>query len=492
MGQNISKKLILLTEEAFFDYVLPRIREKYPESLNKFFVNITSSVAYGVADKHSDIDVFILFKDHKDYLKYNKKFESVIHQIKFPEKFEGMCDKGLRFEFESLQKSDVLNLYNVQSYENWMKQTEWLLCWLVNSITIYDPSDQITSFKNKIGFFKRNILKSKVNLSFILLLKYQKMLAQSGSLDDDYLSDFYFFKSCKRLMDLVYWSDKKYAPHPKWQYFILRFIKPRGKQLYKDLQSILYKRSSQRLKLIEKWTDLLARLWHKSNLLDEDLYNFYINEYNPHLTMQSPLLPVFFKDYKSLFRDKQKLFSLIKSAGIPDNFFLNDETNISLKGNYDYDTIMRLQDKYINIDGDKIAGKIQNKRINYLHFIIWRKIRVIQGALKRENHFNQQWYANQVIEHIIEMAFRLKNQRLPPESLQFSSFKLSNYFPEIYTLLKNNYNFDISRRVEIFWKCFFILQDYIKKNKILSEFQINNPLIIQFDIEYWKYENLRL
>ena len=493
MSRNISKQLISLTKEAFFDYVLPKIEGEYPESVNKFFVNITSSVAYGVADKHSDIDVFVLFKSHEDYLHFHEKFDELIKSIKFPEKFEGMCDKGMRFEFESLKKSDVLELYTSQSYGNWMNQTEWLLCWLINSVTIYDPSDYITSFKKKMRFFPKKVLKSKVNLSFVSLIKYQKQLAQANLLKQPYLSDFYFFKACKCLMDLLYWSDKKYVPHPKWQCFILQFIGKLGKDLYADLNSALHKENSEKLKLINKWTDLLSTFWYNSKVLYRALYIYYTKDYNVNKIKNfKHSEPVFFENYSAPFINKSKLTSLIDSTSIPDNFFLSGETNILLRDNYDYDSIMRFQDKYAEIDVNKISPETENKRINYLHFIIWRKIRVIQGALKRDNQFNQYWYSNQVVEHLIEMIFRLKKKKLPYESIQFSSLKSSNFFPEIYELLIKSYDADIPKRVELFWKCFFILQDYIKKNEILSKFQIENPLIVQFDIEYWKYENLRL
>ena len=155
---------------------------------------------------------------------------------------------------------------------------------------------------------------------------------------------------------------------------------------------------------------------------------------------------------------------------------------------------MRIQSKYFDLRlyHNKIEKKILRKIISYLNFIIWRKIRVIEKAIQRKNLLNQEWYSNQVIEHLIEIMLRLKGYNLPNELIQIHAIKKSNFLEKEVNLLIKSLKLPIKERVDIYWRIFHTVQNYLKKKKILSSYNLNNPLITQFDIEYWKYENLRL
>jgi len=500
---NRSAKLIDAADEAFFHFVLPLLKKKYPESLKKFFVNITSSVAYGVADEHSDIDIFILFRNHRDYLKYHKKFDSLIKSIKFPEKFNSLCDKGIRFELESLKKSDISSLFEKQTTYNWLRQTEWLLCWLVNSITIYDPNEWMKDFRQKAGFFPKKILKLKVKSAFVQLLNYIRKFKNSINEDQHkYLKEMYFFKCIKKLMDIIYWINNAYTPHPKWQFYILKYLGNNAKEFHKEINSSLMQNYSFKLNIIKKWVVKIGKVLVENKLLDKNIYiiseNIAKSNVSPRIKKSRNALHyngrIYFKNYLLNEEDLNIIKTILNYKKTDIDFFLPEETGIEYLGKSDYDSLMRVQSKCFNfkLKPLKVDQKVFKKIISYLNFILWRKIRVIESSVKRKNLFNQMWYSNQVVEHFIEIILKLKKIDLPNESIQLDIVKKLDFFKDDIKLLMRSFNVTIEKRINLYWAIFHNIQKYIKRKMILTEFNLNNPLIIQFDIEYWKYENARL
>ncbi len=506
---RISIKLTHIIHEVFFYFVLPLIKKECPESLKKFSVNITSSVAYGTADRYSDIDAFILFKDHRDYLRYYKKFNELIKSIKLPKKFNSVCDKGLRFELESLEGSDISDLFKKQTTYNWFKQTEWLLYWLVNSITIYDPNHWMKNFKKRMTFFPDDILKLKIEFTFVILLNYiRKFYISIDENMHDYIKDKYFYKCIKRLMDIICWINKIYTPHPKWQFRLLKNLDNNSRKFYSEVNTAMSRDYLFKLKAIRKWQRKLRKLLIKKSLLNEIISNIKspaqknilesrlvrytnLNNNRNYLYYNKKF---YFKNYLLNKNDLNIIEAILNCKNINVDFYLAEETGIHYLDRKDYNSLMRIQSKYFDLRlyHNKIEKKILRKIISYLNFIIWRKIRVIEKAIQRKNLLNQEWYSNQVIEHLIEIMLRLKGYNLPNELIQIHAIKKSNFLEKEVNLLIKSLKLPIKERVDIYWRIFHTVQNYLKKKKILSSYNLNNPLITQFDIEYWKYENLRL
>ena len=59
--ETTSDKILKIARDVFYNDIYPAIINKFPELKQKFLVNITSSVAYGTADKFSDLDMFLIF-----------------------------------------------------------------------------------------------------------------------------------------------------------------------------------------------------------------------------------------------------------------------------------------------------------------------------------------------------------------------------------------------------------------------------------------------
>jgi len=490
----ISQKLIRFTERAFFEYVLPRIEEKYPATIGKFFVILTSSVAYGIADKYSDLDIFVIFPEHKDYLKYHKKMQSLADSIEYPANYYDICDKGIRFEFESFFKSDILNIVKNQSDKNWLNQTEWLLCWFINSVAIYDPIEVFANIKKKLLFFPKKIVEIKANNGLISVLKYRQILSLTK---DKYVFDVYYFKSLKKIMDLIFWSGGLYVPHPKWSFYLSKQVSSLGRRFHQRASLMVNDSEKNKILFIEKWINIIVNKYGDELCVDERLMEYIINEYKHEIEKKYLVNNNFyFENYLDPIKKIDLIFAYLGKKILDKQYYLIEETGLNYKGKINYDKLLRRQDKYLlNHSGNYFPinnSGIYKKVILYLVFIIWRKIRVATKAPLRKNFLNQRWYNLQVFEHFIELLARLEKRAFVHENKQLEFLRSDRKFKKVADLLLKSLELSQEEKIKIYWECYDDLTKYILENNILTEFQVRNPLIIQFDIEYWKYENVRL
>jgi hypothetical protein len=489
----ISQQLTKFTKEAFFEYVLPKIEKRYPAAIGKFFVILTSSVAYGIADKYSDLDIFVIFPEHSDYLRYHKKLQKLVELIDYPASYYDICDKGIRFEFESFFKSDIQNIVKKQSDENWLNQTEWLLCWFTNSVIIYDPIKVFANIKRKLLFFPKKIVKIKTNNNVISLLKYSEVLF---SIRDSYVFDVYYFKSLKKVMDLIFWSNELYVPHPKWSFYLSRYVGSLGRQFHEDASAMLNSDEKNKALFVEKWVNIVINKCGNKLCIDKRFKKYTATKYEYDIKKEYLIKDdIYFKNYLDPIKKIELLFSYLDKSAPNKKYYLVEETGLNYNGRMNYDRLLRIQDKYLAHYKNKylaINDDLYKKVVLYLVFVIWRKIRVAAKAPLRKNFFNQCWYNLQVFEHFVELLARLEKRAFVHEDSQIDFLKSDIKFKKVAGLLLKSLELSQDKKVEIYWECYNDLKKYILKNRILTEFEVESPLIIQFDIEYWKYENIRL
>lgn len=149
-----ARQLQEVATAAFFDQVLPVLRAELPEIASDVVVLITSSVAYGVADELSDLDVFIVFRREADYRRYATRLARLIEDLQLDETYPDICDKGVRFELESLSRSDVSRvLGHPENLRHWINQGDWLMRWFGSAVPIYDPTGIRARFDRRCRFY---------------------------------------------------------------------------------------------------------------------------------------------------------------------------------------------------------------------------------------------------------------------------------------------------------------------------------------------------
>ncbi|MBH8599053.1 MULTISPECIES: hypothetical protein [unclassified Thermoactinomyces] len=510
MESSLSLKLQKIATQAFYDYVLPMIRRDFPQIEKRFLVNITSSVAYGVADQYSDLDMFIIFEHHRDYEKFAEPLEQAINQIKFPQEFYSVCDKGIRFELESLRRSDISKIFHCSDNDvAWMYQTDWLIHWFLNAITIYDPAKLAERFKQRCFFYPKHILESKIYFSILSMWTDYYLLKKKNHVFS-YYSLRLLFRILSRTLDIYYWRNGSYTPHPKWKYRLATLLKKQYRHnpilWYIDqvLEAILKRDFVNCLNKIEWLIEYLENeIDSRSNnqgisVLEKGLVKIESDQRVIYLIEDTVINKKRFKELKSLiFAGKRLLYP----------------TEIGYfhfkRPGYNYDIAMRISDRFrylMNKQNHQIPhymidenNNIQRKRFRYYNFIVWRKIRVVEKALKRNDKFLYIWYSIQVIDYLLEIAFRLVNDFMPMEEISGESilhlYSRTNSY--LWDIVSENEFANIvlnepGKFIQLCWETFRHFQSIFLQKGFITQKEAEWPLDTQFEIEYWKYENLFL
>lgn len=514
--QESKKSESLKLEEAanlyFSEFVKPEIEKISPDIFNYAGVQITSSVAYGFADQFSDLDMFLIFKEHKQYLKYRQLVEDAVNNIVLPDGLRFICDKGMRLEIESLKKSGLLDLVNdIEDINSWLRQEEWLLFWFNNAIILEDKTGWISNLKSCLNFYPNSVKDFKYYNALDDLYAYYLRLKNYVNKKDTwsyFLYSKYFFRCAYLLMKLVYWRNQSFIPHGKWIYKGVSLVSKEGQELSNDLIDILTNKKS--VHCLEYWINKLKAQdkEFKKNL--NQLYGSTI--YDTKSNMAWIVIP---KESEINNFSKNRWRNLL---GIPSDcpislsfdhgFYLGDQDIECAYSKY-MEVDARLIELCIKrknelriLNGKEIKmfypqKEVYNKKLKYLLFIIWRKIRVIKGAYNRGNLFNMNWYSTQVFEHIIELSLALNHKLLPsPELLKSSVEKLMVAGKVIDKLIESGPLFwdsiseeDVERDLMIYWEAYYSLGEELINEGVIDKGTVEWPLPMQFDLEYWKYEN---
>lgn len=228
-----ARQLQEVATAAFFDQVLPAVHAELPQVASKITVLITSSVAYGVADELSDLDVFIVFHREADYRQHAVRLARLIEELRLDDRYPDVCDKGVRFELESLSRSDVRSVFShPESPRHWMRQTDWLMHWFGSALPIYDPAGIRMRFDRRCSFYPPQVASwrtaSGAFRSWRHALTASRALSEAGL---SFLVVRQLWRSMTTALDLAYLRGHSYGPHPKWRAQLARRLLGAGGDL---------------------------------------------------------------------------------------------------------------------------------------------------------------------------------------------------------------------------------------------------------------------
>lgn len=490
--ETLSSKLTDIARDAFMNIVLPVFQARYPGIENRFCVIVSSSVAFGLADKLSDLDMFLIFYEHDDYLRYSTKLERVLsEQISFPDAYQGACDKGVRVEIESFHRSDIENLMNTPDHvETNIKQTDWLLHWLINSITLYDPRGILSIFKSRKAFYPSDVVAYKQRLHALRSFKnfsYLNTQLHQGP------SHFYayeaFVKAVNGLMDYHLLGAGVLPPHHKW--------KP-----------VIFETSLAGTAIGTLLPAAIEAYWRGQPYLEKLSACFEsvegVNRGSMSTSFDSENLALLFDwrlEHETFLTSIGKIRDGINVV-TPDELGLGHIHGVGA----DYDSQMRISDRARSLVSKmdaKLAqvfesetGSMIRQRARYHNFIIWRKIRVIEKALKRNLPFVALWYTAEAILHVAEASYRNQGAFLPfvdeldPDVIEGPRVEIERIFREDGYLHHFFIQGHVEELISVLWDCYRSLQQKWRARGLISEEDRNDPLGTQFEIGYWKYEGL--
>jgi hypothetical protein len=164
-------------------------------------------------------------------------------------------------------------------------------------------------------------------------------------------------------------------------------------------------------------------------------------------------------------------------------------------GDRTYDSAMRVADSLRWLAGQTpaLGGAIERRRWLYINFVIWRKLRVVAKAEQRGLHFTRFWYQLQVIDHLVESLARLHGGFAPPPSAwspKTLPFLEREWLDLLLTPRCSAFLKDVEGFVTWAWKEFASIQADLVRHALLPQRAVDDPLATQWEVQYWKYENL--
>jgi hypothetical protein len=508
-----SQRLRDVATSAFYDYVLPEMRARMPQIADSIVVSITSSVAYGVADAYSDLDVFISFLRHRDYVRHASQLNELISRLRWPDWYATVCDKGVRFELESLSRSDIARTYrSPHRPDYWMEQTDWLMSWFGSGIPIYDPSRVRERFDRRCRFYPARIANWRLRGTRIRVAKASRRASELLAANPDLTFEAArsAWRAVTAALDAAYLVGGCYGPHPKWR---------------RPLAPSMLAHSEEALRVVTA-LDAVA---------DGILAAASAEQMDERLAELMQTVPVPLSD-GAVFERTALTFQepcggnscVLSTVAIPESLegfvldvtaegtatYLPDELGVSalLRWNGTYDLAMRVCDRLrwlvangvldtpLPVQVTPESRSVKRRRWLYYNFLIWRKLRVVEKSLRRDQPFNFLWYVLQVSELLLEVIARLQDGFRPPEhqyarevpALIASSPVAADELGELLLVpaaLRRGID-EPEWFLDWSWRMYRDIRDHLVRAGELPDAAAQDPLATQWDVEYWKYENL--
>jgi hypothetical protein len=118
---------------------------------------------------------------------------------------------------------------------------------------------------------------------------------------------------------------------------------------------------------------------------------------------------------------------------------------------------------------------------------------VVDKAWRRGQTFTCRWYQFQVVDHLLEAQALLADTHLPPmhrysaSTLDFLDLPTRRALLEAPVCVLTG---EVQDFLRWGWQAFEDLQLAMVKRGSISEHAARDPLATQWEIRYWKYENL--
>ncbi|AXI77307.1 nucleotidyltransferase family protein [Peterkaempfera bronchialis] len=494
-----SLRLRAIATTAFHDHVLPAIHRDMPEVADRIVVTITSSVAYGTADRHSDLDVFVVFRREQDYRRYATALQKLIDGLNLGTVYGAVCDKGVRFELESLARSDLSRLFHhPEKTDNWHRQTEWLLFWFLESVPIHDPGGIHARLKGRAGRWPAPVLASRHEAARTRVATWthtaQRELAATGYTYTALRAACY---AATAALDLAYLTAGRYGPHPKWRH-------PHADRLLAE-----HPRALTALENMNRLARALIDLPDSPRAFGAALAEHQAEQAPPDTAATRPWAEALtaaahrFADQHGVIwvaHDRSPgtrfLTAARTAAAAGEAVYLAEELGGDLlqRPGRSYDQALRIAAPLRWLAGSAPESQaVTRRRWLYLNFVIWRKLRVVAKARRRGHPFTCRWYQLQVIDHLTEARALLAGGQ-PPPLHRYTRQALSLLSPPWSDLLTTDAILGRLRDLDGYlmwaWGELEDVQQRLVARQLLPAAAVTDPLATQWDVQYWRYENL--
>ena len=218
---------------------------KYPELKSKISIIIVGSIATANYDKHSDIDLDVLFSNEKD--------------------FDGLLTKIKQYKRELRDKNVPIQIHRPRTYKeidsalkSWGK--DGMLREYSQSVIVTDPKNRFKAIQSKYKWYPKDIFDEKLLWLFAeMIFEYEERYLIAVRRKDTYFGEVVKMKVLKYLMTILLMTNKKYPAFDKHLYQDIKKIKTLPKGFLQVVEKIIKSHSlsqneknlSHAIKLVE-------------------------------------------------------------------------------------------------------------------------------------------------------------------------------------------------------------------------------------------------
>ncbi|MFH2232321.1 MAG: DUF4037 domain-containing protein, partial [Patescibacteria group bacterium] len=199
--------------------------KRHPKLENKISIIIVGSIATANYDKHSDIDLDILFTDKNDFdnlLTVIKQYKRELRKKKIPIQIHTpRTYKEIENQLKSWEKDGMLKEYS-------------------QAIIISDPKNKFTTIQKKYQWYPKNIFNEKLSWLFAeLMFEYKDRYLIAVKRKDLYFGEVVKIKLLKYMLTILLVVNKKYPAFDKHLYQDIKKIRTLPKGFLKTANKLL-------------------------------------------------------------------------------------------------------------------------------------------------------------------------------------------------------------------------------------------------------------
>lgn len=207
---NACQKKLIATGKDYFESLLPALRDISEPAVNNMLSFISTSVAYGFCDKHSDIDIEVFINSEIDEIKC-QKINDVFSEVgEWHKSVRISC--GLAFDY---WKFDLLLNNEMSTF--WGKYNPYALYNIKHAIPIWDPTRLLAIIRKRVRNYPNSILKEAVRGLWITATDSGEYNVDQAAKRDTFTEGHMFlYKATEALLRLIYILNSEYYPPSKW------------------------------------------------------------------------------------------------------------------------------------------------------------------------------------------------------------------------------------------------------------------------------------
>lgn len=207
---NTCQEKLINIGKDYFESILPSLRDISEPAVNNILSFISTSVAYGYCDEHSDVDMEVFINTEIDGNVRQKINDIFSESEDWHKSIRISC--GLAFDywkFDLLLKNDMATF--------WEKYNPYALYNIKHAIPVWDPSNLLPRIRKRVNFYPNFTLKKAVRGLWITATDSGEynvdQAAKRNTLTEGHM---FLYKATEAVLRLIYILNGEYYPPSKW------------------------------------------------------------------------------------------------------------------------------------------------------------------------------------------------------------------------------------------------------------------------------------